>query len=333
VSLDRRTLLCGLAGLGTAALAPAPSFAAYARPYGPNAAWNISVAGLPLHPESARFAKKIWNSRPDQPGNINCNFDEYTYPIYDVAQKTGNYPVIVRFSEWGSNLIGKKIPFASNWLPGSGSDRQVIIIDPVTGCEWNLWRAKFSSGKIYIDNGNLVPGSYWTRETGFRPSRGCGIPYLAMLVRPHEVAAGIIHHALSMPLKGIHKSVFVAPATKTDGPIAPYALTDGVPEGMRFALNVSDAEIESWVASLPLSSTGKQSARVIGRALRDYGWFITDNAGAATLQFEDRKATGAMWSNLGLSKVSANGKEYPRDLLDGLMREERIYAVVPSDQY
>jgi hypothetical protein len=299
-----------------------------ARPYASSAPWNLPVAGMPQHPDSTLLARKCWNSRSDMPGNINLSFDEYTYPVYDAAKANGTYPVVVR-KDWGSNLKGQRIPFNGAWRASSGSDGQMIILDPATGREWNLWRGSFNNGAVYIDNGNLVPGSYWTRADGYPPSRGCGIPYLAMLVRPQEVALGAIEHALSMPFKGIHKSLFVAPATKTDGPTAPYALADGVPEGTRFALRVTDAEIEAWLATLPIYSTGKQSARVIARAMRDYGFIVTDNAGSAHLQFEDRRTAGAQWAALGLGKVSAGGKEFPRDLLDGLLKEERIYALAP----
>ena len=94
---------------------------------------------------------------------------------------------------------------------------------------------------------------------------------------------------------------------------------------MRFALDVSDDEIEAWVSSLPPEvEQMKGYARVIGRALRDYGWFITDTSGGANLQNEAWVSAGDRWSKLGLATVRVGGKEYPRDLLDGLLQRERI---------
>ena len=72
---------------------------------------------------------------------------------------------------------------------------------------------------------------------------------------------------------------------------------------------------------------------MIARALRDYGWFVTDHAGSAHLQFEDRLTAAAGWTALGLGRITAGGKEYPRDLLDGLLQRDRIHAIVPSNQY
>jgi hypothetical protein len=44
-------------------------------------------------------------------------------------------------------------------------------------------------------------------------------------------------------------------------------------------------------------------------------------------------SAGYEWSDLGLDTVEVGGKQYPRDLLDGLMMRERIYVLVPSDDY
>jgi hypothetical protein len=67
--------------------------------------------------------------------------------------------------------------------------------------------------------------------------------------------------------------------------------------------------------------------------LRDYGWIITDHSGGAFFQFEYNGTAGEKWKALGFDKRKTGGKEYPRDLLDGLLTKERIYAIVPSDQY
>ncbi len=124
----------------------------------------------------------------------------------------------------------------------------------------------------------------------------------------------------------------MAPATKIEHPEHP---ADGIPQGMRFALRVSDQEIDQWLNELPkeLPETTRESARVIAVALRDYGWFITDSSGAAHFQFESRVTSGEKWNALGLDDREINDKKYPRDLLDGLITKERIYVIVPSDQY
>jgi hypothetical protein len=321
-------LAVGLIVLG-AMTSNAYSGSKYCRPFGSGAPWNVPVAEVPRHPGSSTFVQRLWNDAPDRPGNFNLSFDEYTYPVYFVADSAGLYPVRTR---WRSNLDGKKIPWNPRWRPASGSDAQVIILDPDVGAEWDLFAVSFDGTTVHAQNGSRIPGDYRRKEDGHPPSRGAGIQYLAMLVRPVEIAQGGIHHALSMPIRNTDGEYYVPPATKLEFPDQP---PDGIPEGMRFALDVSDGEIEQWLLTLPrsLSAETRRSARIIATALRDYGWFITDTSGAAHLQFEDRLTAEAGWRKLGLHEQTVGGRAYPRDLLDGLITPQRIYTLVPSDQY
>lgn len=221
----------------------------YVRPFGPNAPWNRPVKGLPRHPQSGVLAERLWKFGPSRAGNFNLSFSGYTYPVYTVASTTTSATVQAGMG----NLNGTRIPWSSDWVPATGSDGQVIILDPANGREWDLWQVNVSGSRVRISNGNLVPGSYLTKEDGFKPSRGCGIPYLAMLVRPEEIAQGKIEHALSMPSRNTAKN-FVAPATKSDGRVT----RNGMPMGTRFALNITEAEIDEWVNSLPSELSGGQ---------------------------------------------------------------------------
>jgi hypothetical protein len=299
----------------------------WSRPYGPDAPWNVPVAGLPRHPQSDRYRDLLWFDAPSgRPGNFNLNLWAYTYPVYFVQDATTECLVTSKHG----NLNGKRIPWNPAWQPAPGTDAQVILLDPETGREWNAWQVEYRNGVIHASNANLVDGDYRTKEDGFAPSRGIGVQYLAMLVRPEELMQGEVRHALSMPIRNTDGSDFVPLATKLEHPGRP----EGIPEGMRFALDVTDQEIEAWLASLPPEvEQMKRYARIIARALRDYGWFITDTSGGAHLQHEAWVSAGPKWSQLGMDTVRVGDKQYPHDLLDGLMQRERIYAIVPSDQY
>jgi len=300
----------------------------YRRPYGARAPWNVPVAELPRHPDSGWYSELLWNDAPGRPGDFNLGFDTYTYPVYYVADATGWYPVR---TAWEGNLDGQQIPWNPDWQPAPGNDAQVIILDPDRGREWNLFQVEFRDGVVRATNGNLVPGDYRTRTRGYPPSRGVGIPYLAMLVRPQEIAAGRIDHALSLPIRNPSGQYFVAPATKLEHATG----RTGIPEGMRFALDVTEEEIQAWAARFgPESSQTRRSAIIIARALRDYGWFITDTSGGATFQFEANVSARSEWESLGLgNRRWKNGGELPRDMLDGLLARDRIYAIVSSERY
>lgn len=300
---------------------------AYRRPYGARAPWNIPVAGLPRHPKSAEYVKMLWNSTVPRDGNFNLSFDDYTYPVYSVSEATTTFSVVTR---WPSNLNGSQIPWNPDWRAAPGSDAQVIVIDENTGREWNLFQVTTRGNTVFATNGNLVPGDYRSRTIGFEPSRGAGIQYLAMLVRPEEIAAGRIKHALSMPAKGTSGVFSLPPSPKVEHQTG----KPGIPQGLRFAVDVSDAEIEAWISGLKgASGETRRSARIIARALRDYGWFITDTAGSSHFQFEANTSAARDWAALGLSRRGNGEYVLPRDLLDGLLTPERIYAIVPSNQY
>ncbi|MCO5268457.1 MAG: T9SS type A sorting domain-containing protein [Brumimicrobium sp.] len=307
------------------------SLAQYQRPFGPYAPWNIETKYLGVHPNSAYYSQLLWdNATQNTPGVFKLSLDQYTYPVYEVTSGLQQYLVQSGNPSWG-NLHGKYIPFDPNWLPATGTDGQIIILDPATGREWDLWQVNFENDIVQISNGNLVqngvgpgdgsdPGNYWTKENGFSSSRGCGIQYLAMLVRPEEIEEGIIRHALSMPIRNTDGTEYVYPATKLEHPGAPA----GVPEGMRFAIDITDEEIEEWL--LTVSPHIRNVARIIAVALRDYGWFITDTSGDAHLQFELR-FSAPEWDDFDMQHVVVGSRQYPRDLLWGLMTEDNVYAL------
>jgi hypothetical protein len=301
----------------------------YIRPYGDLAPWNVPATNLPTSPDSGALAAQLWSqSTANRPGNLNLTFDEYTFPVYYVGDATGVYPIEIRS---GSPLDGGSMPWNPEWVPATGSDGQIIVLDPATGREWNLWQVSFDGETIHASNGNLVPGSYWTKVDGFFPSRGAGIQYYAMLVQPEEIEGGAIRHALSMPIKNTDGTTYVPPATKLEHPDN----SSGIPAGTRFVLDLSDKDIDAWIKAMPpeLSPATRQSARVIAEALRTYGFFVTDTSGGAHLQFEDYATASDQWHRLGLDRQLIDGKEYPRDLLDGLFDQTSIRAIVPSDQY
>lgn len=310
----------------------------YVRPFGPNAPWNIPISVLEVDPDSNRLARLLWNdSATDrEERNFNINNTSYTYAVYEVTEDT-QYFKVRDLNGWG-NLGGEYIPFDPSWKPAPGSDGQIIILDPETGREWDLWQVKFDGRTVTIGNGNLVEGmggsdSYFDREVGFEGSRGAGIPYLAMLVRPEEVAAGRIEHALSMPIRNTSGAEFVAPATKLEH--AGVRL-NGIPEGTRFALDVTYEEIEEHLASLPddVPQVTIDSLRVIMIAMKEYGWFITDTAGSTHFQLESTTSAMDEWAALGMVDTEyGDFNIYPRDALDGLITQDRIVAYAPSDLY
>jgi hypothetical protein len=318
-------------------LAPAPSVDPGAssafRPFAASAAWNIPAAALPTDLNSAALCDLLWNGADATPGNCNIEYKDYSFPVYYASTGTDPNATLPRSNDTytvscaGKPINGTSIPWNSAWTIPAGSDGQVIVLDPATGREWDLWQVAVNTGtKVVTCSNGTVLADYRTGNGQNLPSRAIGIQYLAMLPRPWEVAQGRIDHCLPMGIINVLKvggaGKFVAPAIKEDASGAAWGTNPGLPEGARFCWSFTDAERDAWLATLP--APRRAAARVIGNALREYGVVITDHSGGWHIQLEDRASAGAAWDALGLVDDDTT-----RDLLGGLITATNFRAVAP----
>jgi hypothetical protein len=189
--------------------------------------------------------------------------------------------------------------------------------------------------------------------------RGMGINKLALVTRADEVASGGINHALEMtvyntmfgPLcsagqlntaaAGVDCAFSLPPATRVEystGPTldcgvntpeaTPAARSRTVPEGIRFALNLTDTQISAWLDSRGYTGATRNTARIFAIGLRDYGWIIGESGCyGASIETDGLidPVSRAKWSALGIQDSSTVGQ-----LLHGLFTQSAIYVVNPS---
>lgn len=202
-------------------------------------------------------------------------------------------------------------------------------------------------------------GLYTADEHAKVDGRGMGQPKAALLTRADEVASGRIGHALQMtivstmfgqpactpagtssaPGFGTTCGGYVAPATKLERTnpdvgsgcakqvVTPAERAKTVPEGMRFALSITDAEIDRWLDSRKYTGALRTTARTFAVALRDYGWIIAETGcWGMLIELESVLGpAGPTWARLG---IVDRGKAFPHgDLLNGLFTPDRIYVV------
>jgi hemolysin type calcium-binding protein len=265
------------------------------RPYTPGSPWNTPIGPNPAYHPRSRF--HIGGLE----GELTSDPTQYTYPVYEVSADTPLQPVALSGIYSNVTRGGRRLeivdeptvrlPIPPAAVAAEGSDAQAVLVDPKTGDEWGVWQLERGDGGWEATNGY----HYNIRWDGVPPSddsgdpfgsRGAGVPYLAGLVRPCEIARGRIDHALAFAYDA-PTDAHVYPATKSDG-----IGTDprDMPEGSRLQLDPSLTRSELR----GLGCTGP--CLVIARALQRYGMFVIDNSGRpkVMLEYEDTARWGGV---------------------------------------
>ena len=201
------------------------------------------------------------------------------------------------------------------------------------------------------------PIDYRTYEGGY-PTGGAFIQGLAMLTTADEVAAGVIPHALNAVVydtmfgslcsaaqkataaAGVDCSFYENPANRvewTTGPQpcgsatqvdSPIGRSKTVAQGMRFAIHVTDAQIDQWLNTRNFTPELRNTARIFAVALRDYGFIVTNtscyDAGFITDGVFNPK-TKAKWQALGVTNAD------DVSLVHGLITADNLWTVAPSE--
>jgi hypothetical protein len=267
---------------------------AQAPPYDAVSPWNTPIGPSPdVDASSSALIQAI----SDNGLPLTSDPDQYTIPVYtaDVSTPMATVTGQGHFSSYDSgdsSRVGHgspwtvQVPVPAAAAGGSGSDGQIVIVDPAAGIEYGFWQfAKTSTGHYTATNGYRYHTSsgYFGRFADGGAGRGAGTPYLAGLVRPWEIAQGHIDHALAFAYRS-PAPTYVYPAGKSDG--------DGVsgidlPEGSRLQLDptLTDADFGRMGLS--------PAATIIAHAVQTYGMYVIDNSGASKIYLEDR--TTAHW--------------------------------------
>lgn len=278
------------------------------RPYAASSPFNTGVAGGAVVAQSSSIVSRVlqWG----QPGNVALGVaetsEDFMHPVYYAQPGDPEYTLQATES-WGSNPInGIKIPIPAGARPAGGSDGHMAVITP-EGWEYDFWRVSsipagggtmtFAwGGRLRID-GSGLGGEATAADFGL----------LAGVIRPQELEAGEINHALFIILKCTSSNVEFGYGTKEASPgdsggsyVYPAgkggsrcpsgeSSTNVPPMGTRFMLAMSSEQIEAL--SVP---TWKKT---ILRALATYGGYVGDTGGPGFgLQFE----SGSSYTSQGL---------------------------------
>lgn len=263
-------------------------------PFSPSSVWNAPIpSDAPLDPNSAALDATLQREVLTYGPWINSS--EYSTPVYQVPanQPTVRVTVDPATAMWnpdGAPELASEfaaVPIPPYAQPAAGTDHHLVIWQPSTDTEWEMWLTH----QVVGGNGIEWHASWGARIQNVSQSSGIapypfgatasGVSELGGLITADEIAHAQINHALAMALPETEGwGVFVWPANRTDGR---SPLPDAIPQGTRFRLDPSVN-----VDSLPLTPV----VRAMALAAQRYGIVVRDTAGAVVFYAEDPADVG-----------------------------------------
>jgi hypothetical protein len=274
------------------------------RPYSDSSPWNTPVGSNPqLASNSAAIVDKVTSYATAAPRNNNQNladtYKDWDHPIYFSQPDDPLFEL--RFRQdgqrvtWGTSpsLEGMKIRIPDEARPAGGEDAHLSVIDQQTGYEYGFWgvqRKPKGGGTLVATSGGRTPidGSGTNVDAS-----AAYFPPAAGMIRPAELEAGEINHALFMGV-ACTNGTNVSPANPDHGSGATCQNRLGISNtnapaiGQRFFLDMGEAQINALPAP--------EWKRTILRAMAEYGMYVGDTGGAGWgIKFE----SGSSYTSFG----------------------------------
>ncbi|NYD56474.1 hypothetical protein BKA08_000712 [Nocardioides marinisabuli] len=279
------------------------------RHFSADSPWNERVDGSPVDPASDRLMRQVQvrEGVVEDGGSVRVQTEKITDPIYinteawtvPVVAGGEPTPVVCRQSQCGDGDDEITLDIPADIDPDPRYDGWFTVFDTTESVAYDLWRARREDdGSIsyhYMKRWDLDgPGFSAPQQVS---ARGSGLPLFAGLIRPGELEAGLIEHALAISLPGPAQNVFVQPASSTDG----NGLADSLPEGARIRLRadvVPERPRDPATGKLiRLTDQQRRMADAIVLALRTYGAIVVDRAEVPTLYAQRDVTSGLLEGN------------------------------------
>lgn len=267
--------------------------------------WNARIDGEPVDEDSERMIDqaqyrlgvvedatgvRTTQRRVDDPLYINT--EAWTVPVVVGGEPTA---VVCRQSQCGDGDDTVTLTIPGDIDPDPRFDGWFTIVDAGNNTAYDLWRARREDdGSIsyhYMKKWALDGPGY--QAPGMVAARGSGLPLFGGLIRPGELEAGLIEHALAISVPGPAQGSYVQPASSTDG----SGDVDSLPEGARIRLKadvVPERPRDPRTGKLiPFTAQQRRLADAIVLALRTYGAIVVDRARVPTL-YAQRDVTAGL---------------------------------------
>jgi hypothetical protein len=266
--------------------------------FGKDHPWNQRIDSSPLDGESATIIAYLQQNhtssqrfRVDGPSDEPNNLYGITVLSADASTPHQSFTPSGEFYEPDCDPAPIPIP-TTGAIEGEDAyactndgDCHLIVIDRAECRLYEMWRANRSSATSFDGGCQAV----WDLRETYRPElRGecctsadaAGLPIAAHMFSADEIASGRIEHAIRfiLPNNLMRNRIYVRPATHSTGSTSGPA--SAPPYGSRIRLKAAFDE-----------STLKPAARVVARALKEYGMILSDGGNLTFTATNDRFTT------------------------------------------
>ena len=266
----RRVLLTvpvlALAGAGAALAVPLPG-AAGCPVFPANNVWHADVSALPVHSRSAAWlASASASTRKLHPDFGSSGDPGVPYGIPYQVVPSSHAKVSVAFdyddeSDPGPYPLGSDTPIEGG--AGSGGDMHTVVVDKDTCTLYETWYTQHTASGWTAGSGAIWSlKSNAQRPDGWTSADAAGLPILPGLLRPDELTAGVVDHAIRFTVAKTDRS-YVWPARHFASSVSD---PNRPPMGARFRLKAS-YDISGFASS----------TRVVLTAMKKYGLMLADN--------------------------------------------------------
>jgi len=271
------------------------------RPFNKTSIWNTKIpVDAKTDPQSAQLIDSL------ALGAFYINMHDWSIPVYFVNSDTipkvnviNSRPGIYGKGFKEPNHIPVLPSFIASPPVGDFSDNHLCIIDTNKMIEWDMWAARKNKDSVWTtglgsitdlrSTGVEKPWFEQKNEFDAHRSRAGGFPLIAGLIRPAEIKAGKIEHALVFAYQRGRSEFFIPPASTAQATINEMNNKFGIPMGGRIQL---DPNID--VDSLKLN----RACKIIAKALQVYGAFNGDYAGATVLYADNSPSALKEWEGV-----------------------------------
>lgn len=259
-------------------------------PFSVESPFNKKVVSPTIKTESAAWIGKVEAHLKSQTAFNSSPIETYDHPVYFSLPTDPLHKIEIVEEPEGegksSAANGLEIHIPTGAKPASGTDLHMCVVDQASGKAFSFWQVLSGTvGASGVIKANACGYELMTGtgidEKGAAVAAGYSL--ISGIIRPEELVAGAINHALFLVTE--HTNGNVAPSISNGKP----SVAGWPPMGGRFWLESTNGEIEAM--SIP------SWQKTILRCLHEYGAYVGDRGGGVFKMLDAHTYTSAHLTN------------------------------------